>query len=410
MENRNAHPLESRIDWGQDKPRLRHLAILSQRGSPMGQSLRLFDQFERTDHRHAYRSEPAFMFMNRSAWPAYANIREVLERWFAGYPASHKGDLHARFRNGDPNHVAAYFELYLHQVMSRLGLSPEVHPDPEIGKGRPDFAIAGAKGSRCYLEANVVCKPRWDSDDPLENELLDAIDAVAEPQPIQIGVAVSTKGTLRSSHGKKPLQREVREWLDSVDPIRLSRTNFDHNPRLCLRRDDWVAELVAFGPLSRSSRRLIQMGPTKAGFSDAGPLLAENLKKKVKRYGTLDRALILAINTNDVFTSGQDEHEALLRTQVGIWRTGSVGRRQRLHGVLFFRGLSPSNMHNVVSHLYVNPNTQADIPEELLKLSSMRQRNGKWHLKKGMNIGEILELPEDWPGEVTASKWYRPSQ
>ena len=375
----------------------------------MGQSLQLFEKFVRTDHRPAYRSEPDYEFMNRSAWPACENIRKALERWFAGYPASHMRYLRARFRKRDHNHAAAYFELYLHQVLSRLGLSPEVHPDPEMGKGRPDFAIAGAKGSKYYLEANVVLKPRWDSDDPLENELLNAIDAAAGPHPTPIGVAVDTEGTLQRSHQRDPLQREVREWLDSIDPIRLSRTDFSCNPRLCIQRDDWVAELVAF-PLSRSSRRLIQMGPTKAGFSDAGPSLADNLKRKAKKYGTLDGGLILVINTNDVFTSGQDEHEALLGTRDGIWRRDSAARHQRLHGVLFFRGLLPSNMHSVVSHLYVNPNTQSDIPEELLKLNSMWQRNGKWHLKKGMSLGEILELPEDWPGEVTASKWYRPSR
>ena len=376
----------------------------------MGQSLQLFEHFVRTDHRPAYRSEPDYEFLNRSAWPACENIREGLECWFAGYPASHKNDLCARFRKRDHNHAAAYFELYLHQVLSRLGLSPEVHPDPEIGKGRPDFAITCAKGSRWYLEANVVYKPRWDSDDPLENELLDAIDAVARPHPTHIGVAVSTGGTLQRSYQREPLQRQVREWLDSIKSIDLSLTDFDRNPRLCIRRDDWVAEFVAFGPLSRSSRRLIHMGPTKAGFSNEGPSLADNLKRKVKRYGRLDRGLILAINTNDVFTSGGDEHEALLGTRDGIWRTDSAARYQRLHGVLFFRGLLPSNMHNVVSHLYVNPNTQADFPEELLKLNSLWQRDGRWHLGEGMNLGEILELPEDWPGEVTASKWYRPSQ
>ena len=84
----------------------------------MGQSLGLFDQFVRTDHRHAHRSEPAFEFMNRSAWPASENIREVLERWFANYPVSHKADLRARFRKSDHNHAAAYFELYLHQLVS----------------------------------------------------------------------------------------------------------------------------------------------------------------------------------------------------------------------------------------------------------------------------------------------------
>ena len=368
----------------------------------MGQSLRLFDQFVRNDHRPAYRSEPDYEFLNQSAWPAYENIRKVLERWFAGYPASHKVDLCARFRKNDHNHASAYFELYLYQVLSRIGLSPEVHPDPDRGKGRPDFAITGAAGNRCYLEANVVIKPRWDSDDPLEVELLDAIDAVAETHPTQIGVVVSTKGVLERSHQKNPIRRQVREWLESIDPIALSPADPYHNPRQCIRRDGWVAELVAI-PLSRPSRRLIQMGPTKIGFLDEGPILAKNLRSKVRRYGTLDRPLILAINTNDVFTSDQDEHEALLGTQDGIWRIDSSARHQRLHGVLFFRGLFPSNMHSVVSHLYVNPNAQADIPEELLKLNSMWQRNGRWQSKKGMSLGEILELPEDWPGEVTAS-------
>ncbi len=368
----------------------------------MDQGLRLFDQFVRTDHRRAYRLETDFDFMNRSAWPACESIRAALERWFANYPASQKGDLRARFRKGDHNHAAAYFELYLHQIMSRLGLSPEVHPDPEIGKGRPDFAIAGAQGRTCYVEASVVSRRQWHSDDPLENELLDAIDAVAEAEPTRIGIAVSTRGTLQRSHQKEPVQREVREWLDSINPIGLSLRIFDRSPRTCIRRDDWVAELEAFGPLSRPSRRLIHMGPTKGGLSDAGLSLAANLKRKVKRYGTLDRALVLAINTNDVFTDDWDENEALLGTQDGIWRTDSPARHQRLHGVLFFRGLLPSNMHNVVSHLYLNPNVQADIPEELLKLNCMRQRNGMWQLKKGMSLGEILELPEDWPGERTA--------
>lgn len=59
----------------------------------MDQSLRLFDQFERTDHREARRSEPTFEFMNRSAWPACENIRDVLEQWFESYPASHDREV-----------------------------------------------------------------------------------------------------------------------------------------------------------------------------------------------------------------------------------------------------------------------------------------------------------------------------
>ena len=373
----------------------------------MNQSLRLFDQFVRTDHRPAPNSESDYEFWTRSAWPACENIRGVLERWFASYPASHQVDLHARFRERDQNHAAALFELCLHQVLVRLGLSPEVHPEPGSGKGRPDFAVAGAEGSRCYLEANVVSKSRWFSDDPLENELLDAIDAVAETQPTRIGVAASTKGLLDRSHKRAIIQREIREWLEGIDPTALSPADPHHNPRLCIRRDGWEVELVAFGPLALPTRRLIQMGPSKPGRLDEGSQLAKSLKSKAKRYGKLDHPLILAINTNNDFISGPDEDEALLGPEA-IWRMDSSARH-RVHGVLFVRGLFPNNMHSVISNLYVNPNTQTDIPEELLKLNSMWYRNGKWQFKQGMSLGEILELPEDWPGEVTASNWHRPS-
>ena len=370
----------------------------------MGRILRLFDQFERTDHREAHRSEPTFEFWNRSAWPACANIREVLERWFTSYPASHARDLRARFRKRDHNHEAAFFELYLYQVLSCLGLSPEVHPNPEAGKGRPDFAVTGAKGSICYIEANVVFKTRWYSDDPLESEILDVIDAVAESQPTRTVVAITTRGTLRRSHPRNPLQREVREWLDGIDHMGLSSNDIGHYPHLCIRRDDWVAELAAVGLLPSPSRRLIHLGPPKTGASDEGSLLAKTLETKAKRYGTLDRALILAINTNNVFTSDRDELEALIGIHDGIWRIDARARHLGLHGALFFRGLLPNNMHNVAAHLYLNPNIQTDLPDELLTLSNMRQRNGAWHLSEGMTFGDILGLPEDWPGEVTASE------
>ena len=374
----------------------------------MDRGLRLFDQEVRTEHRPAHRAQTEFDFMNRSAWPAYANIREALERWFEDYPAGAQGDLRARFRSSDHNHPAALFELFLHQLLLRLGLSPEVHPTPASGKGRPDFAVTGVNGSRCYVEANVVNKLRWDSEDPLENQILDAIDAVAERQPTRIGVAVSTRGTLHQSHRRSSIQREVRDWLDRIDPLSLSPTHFDQNPHLRVRRDDWVAELTAFGPLPRRSKRLIQGGPTKAGFQDEGALLADSLTRKARRYGALDSPLVLAVNTGNVFTDSSEEHDALMRDRNGLWRSGSEDRRQRIHAVLFLRGLVPSNMHAVVAHLYVNPNAQSGLPEELFRLNSVRMRDGNWQIERGGSCGELLELPGDWPGEATASRWKHP--
>lgn len=52
------------------------------------------------------------------------------------YPGDDKNDLRARFRKRDDNHESAFFELFLYEVVRRLGLNPEVHPEPSTGRVR----------------------------------------------------------------------------------------------------------------------------------------------------------------------------------------------------------------------------------------------------------------------------------
>ena len=99
----------------------------------MAPELMLFDDIQRTDHRPSTRGRSSFEFLNTSAWPACNNMRDRLEQWFERYPDSSKNDLRARFRKRDHNHGSSFFELFLHEVFSRLGLSPEVHPESQRG-------------------------------------------------------------------------------------------------------------------------------------------------------------------------------------------------------------------------------------------------------------------------------------
>ena len=52
----------------------------------------------------------------------------------------------------------------------------------------------------------------------MEDEQLDAIDTVAAEAPTTIAVHVSTRGKLRRSHPRRSIRREVRRWLDGIDP------------------------------------------------------------------------------------------------------------------------------------------------------------------------------------------------
>ena len=87
-----------------------------------------------------------------------------------------------------------------------------------------------------------------------------------------------------------------------------------------------------------------------------------------------------------------------------VWRNGSGNRYSRLHGVLFFRGARPWNADSVTSYLYVNPYIDASIPDELLRLGSARVLNREMKWESGQRLGELLDLPEDWPGERTPQR------
>ena len=79
---------------------------------------------ERTDPGHARYGEDSFSFLDRVDQRYWERIRNELESWFAGYPDEEKADLKARFRDKSPaQHFAAWWELYLHRLFSRLGFA-----------------------------------------------------------------------------------------------------------------------------------------------------------------------------------------------------------------------------------------------------------------------------------------------
>ena len=165
------------------------------------------------------------------------------------------------------------------------------------------------------------------------------------------------------------------------------------------------------------------MGPMKSGWGNDGDALRRNILEKAKQHGELEYPRIIAMNTQNAFQHREDELAALFgreqlswqedshgnavtlphlsREPNSVWRDRSGKRYTRLHGVLFFRGAYPSNVHDVVSHLYVNPYVAAQVPDELLRLGSARVRDGEMHYEAGVPLGQLLDLPADWPGERT---------
>lgn len=116
--------------------------------------IKLFDDLPRTYEFPSGYSEPSFEYLNRSANDPIRKIRNVLEDWFSKYPELHQDELRTRFRSRkEHNHSSALFELWLHEVLFRLGCTAEVHPPLPHTDRRPDFLVKPPSGLDFYLEA-----------------------------------------------------------------------------------------------------------------------------------------------------------------------------------------------------------------------------------------------------------------
>src|SRR5882724_3242180 len=113
----------------------------------------LFDIGTRTEMRFKGHSEPEFAYLNQSARPSVCELRAMLEEWFQHFPRTSQTDLRSRFRDFSNNqHSGAFFELYVHELLTRLGYTVIAHPVLADVSTHPDFLARNASGAEFYVE------------------------------------------------------------------------------------------------------------------------------------------------------------------------------------------------------------------------------------------------------------------
>jgi hypothetical protein len=98
--------------------------------------MNLFENILRTDCGPATPTEDTFSFLNRSAWPASEAVRNLLESFFGRYPSSESAELKCKFR---AQFESAFFELFLHELLLRLGCEVSYIPISMGQTTKPDF-------------------------------------------------------------------------------------------------------------------------------------------------------------------------------------------------------------------------------------------------------------------------------
>ena len=365
---------------------------------------------DRDDSLSADPSHSSFQALNEGGAPASSYMRDRLESWFRRFPPAGQRDLRARFRSNDDHvHEGAFFELFLHELFTRLGFKLSVHPEVAGAATRPDFLVR-RRGQRFYLEATVVGKKQGNlTYSPNEQDVIDKLNELASPS---FYISVHTEGTLTKTLGKKEVTRPFEELLDAHDPDEVQRLidegGSNAAPSRRIQHGTWslAGWLYPVSPENRGNApRQLVIGRHRALRIDPVFPVQKAVKKKAQAYGPLDAPLVVAVSPRDVsydaprcdlevlfgkerlaFSEGQPTQ--LDRQPDGIWST-----RSKIDAVMMFQRVDIWNLSNASACLYVSPQHAVSLPKRVFRLPHARCHDGKMAWCNGEDIVQLVMAP-----------------
>lgn len=273
--------------------------------------MKIFGTHQRTDRSAATQAEFQYHFLDRSAHPTFAAVRDLLEDWLSHIPAAERPPLIGAFRSKQDRaaFASAFWELYLHELYVLSGYSVTVHPPVPASRNRPDFLIQG-HGERFYLEAVQVGTSPVDLAE--RSRLEQAHDVLNSLPTTDFSLSMSTERVGPRPLGTRRLRDALTTWLAALDAAAvaadLSRTvragagGLDRLPPKTWRDGGWVLHFHALplsGSLPAGSTPMVGMyRPARAGGIDKHTGLTRALDSKARKYGHLDAPLVIAVLDN----------------------------------------------------------------------------------------------------------------
>jgi hypothetical protein len=386
----------------------------------------LFDDIERTELRVKYDSESEFDYHNISARPGMVAYREIAERWFANYPDAHKRDLRARYRSpAQSDHFAAFFELYLHQLLLACGYEVEVHPTIPRSRNRPDFFVRNQNGTQCYIEAVLAHAPSKEAEANARRMAI-VYDRLNQMHSPNFFVGVHITGAPRTPPPGKALRQELEAWLETLDPDEISSLQAEGRrnevPRFAWNHEGWSLEFEPLpkSPPNRGKEGVRPLGARvpEARWMNTAAEIGNAVKSKSKKYGRLPEPLVICVNSLD-WTHDFDILNALLgdeqtvvsfdgdkvvgqqdaRARNGLFGQDGHPQTQRVSAVAVARSLVPFTMGHVGPELFHHPWPYRALPRDFWPMPQWIANHEERRLESvaGKPAWSILALPEPWP-------------
>lgn len=258
-----------------------------------------FDAIPRGGSDPPHQNETAFAYLNRSGRPEAQRVRELVDAWLSRYPAAARETLIGRFRSPiNDEHLSAYFELFLHELLLARGHSVlAVEPGLTHTAKSPDFLAETPEGQRFYLEATLATgRSRQEASAQKRlNDLLSVIDATQSPQHF-LDVQVHGVPSIQISGSR--VRRRLRKWIAELPAGMEARDAapfvFEESG-VRLRLTPWPRQTPA--PEGRA------IGVRHFSVQQIQPHedIRNALLGKAQRYGSLEHPLIVAVNALRLF-------------------------------------------------------------------------------------------------------------
>jgi hypothetical protein len=382
----------------------------------------LFPERPRSDARRRQPRENSFRFLDRVDDVYFGRVRRLLNDWFTHLPAEQQRQFKARYASAGTHPVdPVFFELYLHEVLRRLGLPVDYEPALTTTSNRPDFRVTSS--NPFFLEVRTVGPPttRLRSDARRQEAMEPLRNLRSDEFTIELGI-------LRESEAAPPVRRvipRVEAWLASLDRAeieRLGRRDLSLVPTLTVTAGDWEFRIR---PIPKSEARIgktspagsVSMFPGRSSWGGDWGRIRKALGHKAGRYGKLEKPYVIALAVGDQFVDEEEIVNALWGDpgysvdavgNVTVGRTGGLwsgGANSRVSAVLTVRHLSPNAVNQVVPILWRNENASHPFTVELPLAADglFAQTTGAIEIKNGLvTPAEFFDLPPEWPGPERA--------
>ena len=324
------------------------------------------------------------------------SIRAAMNLWFSHLPDSARMELRGRLSSSDDGQFhGAFWELYLHETLLRLGFEVTCHPALEAGSRQPDFLASREGKPVFYLEATSTNDAREEVGARARVNSVYASIAEIESDDFFTWLVVEEQGS--QPPALKRLRAHVQSWLRGLDANFIEqqfRSELLQSPSLVdLPSTNWIdagwnitIRAVAKKQEARGlpvDSSLGVWGTRALQVNDASQI-RKALRGKGSAYGRFEVPYVIAIRTDHIFPSQNDVMDALFgssmieirtysdgrrdsipaRSNDGYWLQGSAWRHTNVSAVLCANGLAAGSHTQVTPTLWLHP--AADFPLEPL--------------------------------------------